>query len=171
MTIISVRIIIAALTVIYCSFAMLFIVDIISFLRSLKRLQENNDKKRGIIIHGLIKIIFIALAIYPLNVIGMSFISEIKELDITNLALLLGTIILIVIYIIISLIIIIKKREGTVKLERIAAIIAILIVAVASISKTSIENIISPEEYEEYYNYLRGDHAYIESVIEREENA
>jgi hypothetical protein len=63
------------------------------------------------------------------------------------------------------------SKKDDIKSKIIIVTCAIIAFLIIYFSKIIIDNTYSDSDYEKYYEYKNGDHAYIECIIEREEHA
>jgi amino acid transporter len=95
--------------------------------------------------------------------------SDYDLLSIRNIILLVIFMVISCAYIIVSFIS--MKKKESIKLKKALLIISCIALIFTFASRIIIRNTYSEAEYEKYYEYKNGGHAYIESFIERKEYA
>ena len=160
----------AGLTIARIAFIFLIIVDALSLVRFTNATEnmKNNEKKVLSGINGFFKNIFIIMLVFGIGATVSFGIDNYKSLSIINLALIAASSIVSLVYIILSFAL---SKKDDIKSKIIIVTCAIIAFLIIYFSKSIIDNTYSDSDYEKYYEYKNGDHAYIESIIEREEHA
>ena len=170
----------AGLTIARIAFIFLIIVDALSLVRFTNATEnmKNNEKKVLSGINGFFKNIFIIMLVFGIgatvsfgiDLVCSKFTKSVyyELLNIINLALIAASSIVSLVYIILSFAL---SKKDDIKSKIIIVTCAIIAFLIIYFSKSIIDNTYSDSDYEKYYEYKNGDHAYIESIIEREEHA
>lgn len=160
----------AGLTIARIAFIFLIIVDALSLVRFTNATEnmKNNEKKVLSGINGFFKNIFIIMLVFGIGATVSFGIDNYELLNIINLALIAASSIVSLVYIILSFAL---SKKDDIKSKIIIVTCAIIAFLIIYFSKSIIDNTYSDSDYEKYYEYKNGDHAYIESIIEREEHA
>lgn len=160
----------AGLTIARIAFIFLIIVDALSLVRFTNATEnmKNNEKKVLSGINGFFKNIFIIMLVFGIGATVSFGIDNYELLNIINLALIAASSIVSLVYIILSFAL---SKKDDIKSKIIIVTCAIIAFLIIYFSKIIIDNTYSDSDYEKYYEYKNGDHAYIESIIEREEHA
>ena len=160
----------AGLTIARIAFIFLIIVDALSLVRFTNATEnmKNNEKKVLSGINGFFKNIFIIMLVFGIGATVSFGIDNYELLNIINLALTAASSIVSLVYIILSFAL---SKKDDIKSKIIIVTCAIIAFLIIYFSKIIIDNTYSDSDYEKYYEYKNGDHAYIERFIEREEHA
>lgn len=146
--------------------AFIFLVVIDFFMLMMK--DENKSK----VLRKVLKIVKVVMMLFIILIL-VFMISELSSdydlLSIRNIILLVIFMVISCAYIIVSFIS--MKKKESIKLKKALLIISCIALIFTFASRIIIRNTYSEAEYEKYYEYKNGDHAYIESFIEREEYA
>lgn len=146
--------------------AFIFLVVIDFFMLMMK--DENKSK----VLRKVLKMLKVVMMLFIILIL-VFMISELSSdydlLSIRNIILLVIFMVISCAYIIVSFIS--MKKKESIKLKKALLIISCIALIFTFTSRIIIRNTYSEAEYEKYYEYKNGDHAYIESFIEREEHA
>lgn len=160
----------AGLTIARIAFIFLIIVDALSLVRFTNATENMKDNEKKVLsgINGFFKNIFIIMLVFGIGATVSFGIDNYKSLSIINLALIAASSMVSLVYIILSFAL---SKKDDIKSKIIIVTCAIIAFLIIYFSKSIIDNTYSDSDYEKYYEYKNGDHAYIESIIEREEHA
>ena len=159
----------AGLTIARIAFIFLIIVDALSLVRFTNATEnmKNNEKKVLSGINGFFKNIFIIMLVFGIGATVSFGIDNYELLNIINLALIAASSIVSLVFILSFAL----SKKDDIKSKIIIVTCAIIAFLIIYFSKIIIDNTYSDSDYEKYYEYKNGDHAYIERFIEREEHA
>ena len=160
----------AGLTIARIAFIFLIIVDALSLVRFTNATENMKDNEKKVLsgINGFFKNIFIIMLVFGIGATVSFGIDNYELLNIINLALIAASSIVSLVYIILSFAL---SKKDDIKSKIIIVTCAIIAFLIIYFSKIIIDNTYSDSDYEKYYEYKNGDHAYIERFIEREEYA